>query len=226
MLHVAFQTTGRLMDASSGAFVLTDVFDCDAARITLLSTMGFEHFRNWDHVRERDLDGEIPDPDHGQDFVLRHARAEDAGQLAAARNSAFSEDWTGEQYLAAVMEKPGYEASREIVAEAPDGRIAAFAVYWVDPLNKIGHFEPVGTRHEFQRRGLARAVMLHAMRQMQRRGMSRVTVNHLASNVPAMRLYEAIGFAKQHETLGYRQARSALPGLSTRRGRRTNVTIP
>jgi mycothiol synthase len=212
MLQAAFQTTGRLMAASSEAFVLTDVFDCDAARITLLSAMGFEHFRNWDHVRERDLDGEIPDPGLCRGFVLRHARAEDADQLAAARNSAFNEDWTGGQYLSAVMDKPGYAASREIVAEAPDGRIAAFTVYWVDPLNKIGHFEPVGTHHEFRRRGLARAVMLHAMRQMQEGGMSRVTVNHLADNIPALGLYEAIGFAKQHETLGFRRARTVEQG--------------
>jgi len=66
----------------------------------------------------------------------------------------------------------------------------------------------VGTHHEFRRRGLARAVMLHAMRQMQEGGMRRVTVNHLADNVAALRLYEAIGFAKQHETLGFRRARS------------------
>jgi mycothiol synthase len=42
--------------------------------------------------------------------------------------------------------------------------------------------------------------------------MSQVTVNHLAENVPALRLYEAIGFAKQHETHGFRRARSTEQG--------------
>lgn len=85
-------------------------------------------------------------------FLLRGARLADADQLADARNHSFEEDWTGHQYRSVVMTKPGYQPEREIVAEAPDGRIAAFAVYWVDERNRVGHFEPVGTHHDFRRR--------------------------------------------------------------------------
>jgi mycothiol synthase len=207
MLRAAFQTTARLMGGGAEPFVLTDVFDCDAERIRLLADLGFEHFRNWDHVRERDLTGSIPDAQASPDFPLRSARLTDAGQLALARNDCFAENWTGEQYRSQVMTKPGYDPAREIVAAAPDGRIAAFAVYWLDFRNQTGHFEPVGTHGQFRRRGLARAVVLHAMKQMQELGMTTVTVNHLADNVPARNLYESIGFIKRHETLGFRRAR-------------------
>src|SRR5215831_12803654 len=55
--------------------------------------------------------------------------------------------------------------------------------------------------YEDRGQGLARAVILHAMRRMQELGLTSVTLNHLASNVPARNLYESIGFTKRHETL-------------------------
>jgi ribosomal protein S18 acetylase RimI-like enzyme len=206
MLVSGYQTTASLIGPQAGPFVLTDVFDCDAARIRLLTGLGFEQFRCWDHVRERDL-RDLPGPPGPRDgYLLRSARLQDAGQLAAARNESFDENWTGDLYRSAVMEKPGYDPSREIVAETADGRIAAFAVYWVDERNKTGHFEPVGTHRDFQRQGLARAVMLAAMRQMRELGVTLVTVNHLAENLAARRLYETLGFEKRYETLGFRRA--------------------
>jgi ribosomal protein S18 acetylase RimI-like enzyme len=205
MLLRAYQVTARFMADDSGPFVLTDVFDCDSARIRLLTGLGFERFRTWDDVTERDLRDPVDEPAPGAGFLLRGARPEDADQLALARNHSFDEDWTGEQYRSAVMSKPGYDPSREILAEAPDGRIAAFAVYWVDERNRTGHLEPVGTHRDFQRRGLARAVLLHALREMRAQGMTLATVNHDAGNVPARGLYESTGFRKRFQTLGFRR---------------------
>jgi mycothiol synthase len=204
MLLSAAETTTRLMDDSAGPFVLTDVYGCDDQRIRLVTSLGFSRYRIWENVTGRDLLGAIPQPEPGP-FWLRSARLDDADQLAAARNHSFDENWTGDQYRQAVMEKPGYDPRREIVAEAPDGRIASYAVYWLDEPNQIGHFEPVGTHRSFQRRGLARAVMLHAMRQLQEQSMTQVTVHYLAENLPAHRLYESVGFKKRYETLGFRR---------------------
>jgi len=207
MIRSAAATTARLMD---GTYVLTDAFDCDATRIGLLTRLGFEHFRTWDYLNERALDGPVAEPRLPDGFIVRSARMTDADQLAAARNHSFHEDWTGDRYRSAVMAKPGYDPDREIVAESPDGRIAAFAVYWVDDRNKIGHFEPVGTHREFHRRGLASAVMSHAMARMKARGLATATVNHNAENLAALKLYESLGFEKQYETYGFRRSRSAL----------------
>jgi len=204
MLRVAAETTRSLTDGPS---VGTDVFDCDTARIDLLTRLGFARFRIWDDVRERPLDGTQPlrqAPPPG--FTIRSATLADADGLAAARNASFDESWTGALYRDEVMAKPGYDPAREIVAVAPDGRIAAYTVYWVDGRNRTGHFEPVGTHAAFQRRGLARAVMVEAMERMTREGMATVTVNHNTDNVAARRLYESLGFTKTHETYGFRRA--------------------
>ncbi|MEV4110186.1 N-acetyltransferase [Nonomuraea sp. NPDC049695] len=198
MIEDACVTTGHGVDE-----VLTDVFDCDHVRIELLERLGFTRFRVWDDVRERPLAGVPPEPEPPEGFTVRGARLSDADRLAEAHNGAFQAGWTGAEYRDEVMRKPGYDPSREIVAEAPDGRIASFAVYWVDTRNGLGHFEPVGTHPDFRRRGLARAVMLYAMHRM--RSLTTVTVNHNAENLAARKLYESLGFTKRHETYGYRR---------------------
>jgi ribosomal protein S18 acetylase RimI-like enzyme len=207
MLRVAYDTTARYMDRNMGRpYVLTDLFSCDATRGQLLAQLGFERFRTWDYVNERDLDAPIAEPQVPEGFVVRSARMDDADQLATARNHSFGDDWTGDLYRSTVMEKPGYDPSREIVVESPEGRIAAFTVYWIDERNQLGHFEPVGTHRDFQRRGLASAAMLYAMRQMEALGMRSVSVNHNAENRAALKLYESMGFRKQYETYGFRRS--------------------
>lgn len=203
MLRVAAGTTGAL---TTGAYACTDVFDCDAARIDLLARLGFERFRTWDDVRERPLAELPPEEEPPPGFTVRSATLDDADGLAEARNTSFADDWTGARYRDEVMTKPGYDPAREIVAVADDGRIAAFTVCWMDSRNRTGHFEPVGTHSAFQRRGLARAVMVAGMARMAEAGMATATVNHNAQNVAARRLYEALGFTKKHETYGYRRA--------------------
>jgi ribosomal protein S18 acetylase RimI-like enzyme len=197
IIEAAAATTAR---HSTAEYVLTDVWDCDAIRVKQLERLGFEHFRTWDHVNERDLDT-VPVTPHQP----RPARLADAAQLAEARNAAFGEDWTATTYRQGVMEKPGYAPEREIVVEAPDGRIAAFAVYWMDSHNKIGHFEPVGTHPDFQRQGFGRAVLAYAMGCLKDLGARTVTVSHDAENLPAARLYASSGFARTHETWGFRR---------------------
>ncbi|WP_422772871.1 GNAT family N-acetyltransferase [Plantactinospora sp. WMMC1484] len=212
MLRVAYETTAAWMDATGSPepYVLTDVFDCDTTRIRLLLGLKFSRFRTSD-VTVRDLAAPVAEPVTPEGFVLRTARPGDAEQLAQARNSAFDADWTGELYRSAVMNRPGYSAEREIVAESRDGRIAAFTVYWLDARNRVGHLEPVGTHRDFHRRGLARAVMLTAMHRMRAAGMARVTVNYNAENAPARALYAGLGFRREHRTYGFRRPRPDPP---------------
>ncbi|WP_157641484.1 GNAT family N-acetyltransferase [Longispora albida] len=200
MIRHAVEVTAA---GTSEEYVLTDVWDSDAARVEVLERLGFEYFRVWDDIRERDL-ARLPPVSTVDRYVVRSATLDDAGQLAEARNQSFGEDWTGRQYRDAVMTKPGYDPAREIVAVTADGRVAAYTVWWSDPVNGIGHFEPVGTHREFQRQGLGRAVMLHAMHAMRAAGLTRVTVNHNAENVPAEALYTSLGFVGSGRTLGFK----------------------
>ncbi|MGW8761627.1 GNAT family N-acetyltransferase [Streptomyces sp. NPDC055815] len=206
MLTFAADTTTRHM-ADDEEYVLTDLFETDTVRGRLLNELGFTQFRVWDDVNTRDLT-DLPSAEVPEGFTVRAATLDDAEALAEARNASFGSDWTGTAYRDGMMTRPGYDPAREIVAEAPDGRIGAYTVHWVDTRNGLGHFEPVGTHEAFRRLGLARAVMAESMRRMAELGLRRVTVNHDAENLAAARLYGSLGFTLECRTHGYRRAKA------------------
>jgi GNAT superfamily N-acetyltransferase len=90
---------------------------------------------------------------------------------------------------------PDYDPELDVVVVAPDGRFAAFAVGWTDPASKMGLFEPVGTRREYQRLGLGKIALWEAMRLMQARGMGAATVRTSPSLPGVVPFYQAAGFS-------------------------------
>lgn len=207
MLRTAYDVTKHVMVAASkgNTWAISDVFGDDDVRARQLEELGFERYRVWDHVTTRELT-DLPDAALPEGFTLRHAEYADADRLAAVRNESFDEAWSGEQLHDQVLTKPGYRPERELVAVAPDGRFAAYTVTWLDPVNLVGHFEPVGTSSAFRRLGVARALMCHGLAELQRAGMRTATVSHDATNAAARALYTGLGFVQTYETHGYRRA--------------------
>ena len=115
--------------------------------------------------------------------------------------------WTvgnvSDQDYAYFMKLPGYHRDLDVVAVAPDGVFAAYVNGWIDPLNKIGDFGPVGARPAYRRQGLTRAVLLECLHRMKAHGMNRVGVSTGVSNTPAQRLYESVGFKIANQYLEY-----------------------
>jgi mycothiol synthase len=185
------------------AFEVFDVWDTDATRIKLLTQLGFAEYRVWGYYNERSIAVPIPQPVLPEGFTIRGARPDDYERLAAVHNSAFGVNWKPEEYRDEMMLKPGYDPEREMVVVAPDGQFAAFTIMWLDTLNKVGLFEPVGTHRDFHRKGLGKALMLHVLHKMKAYGMETALVGHDAENLPATALYTSIGFIRKHTTLGY-----------------------
>ena len=89
---------------------------------------------------------------------------------------------------------PGFRAEHDLVAVAPDGTIAAFAIIWNDGVTGVGVFEPVGCHPDHRQKGLTKAVMYEGMRRLQALGAERAFVNSWHASLPANRLYESAGF--------------------------------
>lgn len=183
--------------------LITDVYNCDQIRMDLLAEQGFARYRIWDDITEQALDRDLPMPVVPEGFTIRSATMADAAQLAAIRNNCFGGAWTAEVYTTQVMGRPSYRPENELVVEAPNGELAAFTVIRLDALNRVGLFEPVGTHSGYRRLGLARGLMLHALRTMQAQGMTTAVVEHTAENEPAKALYHSLGFRKKYETIGF-----------------------
>jgi ribosomal protein S18 acetylase RimI-like enzyme len=100
---------------------------------------------------------------------------------------------TTEKYVR-LLEMPRYAAERDVVVEAPDGSLAAFALAWWDPQSGIGELEPVGTHPAHRRLGLARAVDLEALARLRDAGAIDALVFSKSTNEAAEALYASVGF--------------------------------
>jgi ribosomal protein S18 acetylase RimI-like enzyme len=65
---------------------------------------------------------------------------------------------------------PLYRRDLDLVAQASDGTLAAFATVWYDDACRFGYFEPVGVDPAHQRRGLGRALLCAGLHRLRERG--------------------------------------------------------
>lgn len=100
---------------------------------------------------------------------------------------------------------PDYRFEDDLVVEAPDSSFAAFAIAWWDPIARVGELEPVGTHPAHQRRGLARALLCHALRRYRELGAVVVQVFSDGDNVASEALYEAVAFRRRTWHRRYRR---------------------
>lgn len=182
----------------------------DLRRIAFLEQHGFSPGGEFSEVNMIcTLDSPVPaavvPPGYQVRAVLDDNPKEISNRAEAQR--AVWQPWTvgevSDDDYAFLMTLPGYDRDLDIVAAAPDGVIAAYVNGWMDPMNRIGDFGPVGGHPNYRRMGLTRAVLLECLRRMQERGMNRVSVSTGVTNEPAIRLYESVGFKIVNQYIEY-----------------------
>jgi mycothiol synthase len=183
-------------------YIHTDVHVGDTTRIKLLTGLGFTDQKHTMNLTTRALDA-IPEPVVPDGFTIRpSAGLPDAERLIAVHSGAFDSAWTLEQYQM-VLASPGFVVENELVVVTPTGEFAAFTIIWFDVVNRVGLFEPVGTHKAFQRRGLGRALLYHAMHVMKANHMTTALVGHRADDAAAAYFYQALGFRPKYEVHDY-----------------------
>ncbi|MEO8395272.1 MAG: GNAT family N-acetyltransferase [Chloroflexota bacterium] len=203
---LAWADISERMLAPEAQSIVTEGADCDTNRQKMLRDLGYEASAKPDMmVTMRSLQT-IPGVVLPDGFTIRPVAGEhEAAWVIEAHVSAFNSKWTAEDYLS-VMRTPGFEIDRELVVVAPDGRCAAFLVYWLDPVTRCGLFEPVGCHADFQRRGLTRALMYEGMRRMKSRGMTSASVAHHTDNLASTGLYRSLGFTPKYSVTDFSKA--------------------
>jgi ribosomal protein S18 acetylase RimI-like enzyme len=174
-------------------------FADDEATLAVLAAAGFSPEANGKPMsfNARELGGEaerrLPDG-----FRFRTVSEDDLARRVEVHRLVWHPSRVTEESYANVMRAWPYRTDLDCVVEAPDGRLAAYALAWYDNANRVGELEPVGTHPDFRRRGLGAAVCRYAFGRLRDAGAEQVVVYSNAE--PAQQLYESLGF-RRHSLL-------------------------
>jgi GNAT superfamily N-acetyltransferase len=113
----------------------------------------------------------------------------------------------GDRVAERLAQCPLYDPELDLALEAADGRVAGYSLYWFDPLTKVGLVEPVRVEDDYQRRGLARAMLTAGIDRLAAKGAQRMKIAYRSE--PAGALYQGLGFQPTSTTTWY-EARSRI----------------
>jgi GNAT superfamily N-acetyltransferase len=99
---------------------------------------------------------------------------------------------SGEEVEARLLQCSLYDPALDLAVEAADGPVAGYALFWFDPVTRVGLVEPMRVEDAYQRRGLARAMLTAGLDRLAKRGARRLKVGY-ATDV-ARGLYVGAGF--------------------------------
>lgn len=174
--------------------------DGNTAREALLKERGFEMGPVYGILRIRPVDAPIPDFAPPEGFEIRSVIKEiDFERIAEAIRVIFGH---GEWFTAEVLERIAscsfYNEDLDLVMVAPDGDIASFCTFRVDPPSRITELEPLGTHPDYRGLGLAKALLCEGFRRLRRYNPTLLYIGGAADTPAANRLYESVGFSKEN----------------------------
>lgn len=187
--------------------------DTQPDRVVLFEQHGFTYDRCFLRMA-RSMSDPIPLLQLPEGFTLRCGNELDSAAWVEMHNQTFIDHWnfhplTIEQSNHWISD-PLYRPDLDLVAVAPDGTYAAFCCAHIDTETNQqkgrleGHISLLGTRRGFRRLGLGRAMLLAGLRRLKASGMETVTIGVDAQNPnQAYKLYESVGFCKQHSHLNF-----------------------
>lgn len=213
--------TGLVQQADAAMALLTDHDGWDTVRyeskaddISVLEQSGYVRTDRAEVYMTRSLAGPADSVATPSDVEIRLLDVADPAMVrerAMAQVDAFSGGSPTEAERAwitrSVPHQLSYSQHPGVIAIDSSGLVVAFADPFMDHANKIGEFEPVGTRTSAQRKGLSRAVLVRGLQEMRDLGMTRAVVRTGVDNGAAIAAYEAVGFETSDHLVRYRKHR-------------------
>jgi GNAT superfamily N-acetyltransferase len=114
----------------------------------------------------------------------------------------------GERVAERLGECSLYDPDLDLFVEASDGEVAAYALFWADPVTRVGLIEPMRTESPHQRLGLARHLLTEGVHRLVAHDCDRLKVFYQNDNPAAQRLYLGAGFVPTFTTRIYVRQRA------------------
>ncbi|MCU0543142.1 MAG: GNAT family N-acetyltransferase [Oscillatoriaceae cyanobacterium Prado104] len=173
--------------------------------IRLLEKQGFKVDRYF-WTMARSLSEPIPKPEFPANFALTHVSGEqDIKPWVEMFNQSFIDHWNHhdltEETVRYWMSDPNYQPELDLVAVSGDRKFAAFCDCQIKhPENansstKEGWIELLGTRRDFRKMGLGKAMLLAGLHKLKAAGANTAKLSVDADSLTgATKLYKSVGF--------------------------------
>lgn len=135
----------------------------------------------------------------GSEFSLRKATAEDIPQILAIENRVYPSPWS-ESNFQTEMVKP-YSRFLVMTDEETDSVVAGYIIFWM--LFDECQILNVAVSLDYRGEGLAKKMLRKAIDLSLKASLKRVVLDVRKSNLPAIHLYQEIGFTIAHYRKGY-----------------------
>jgi len=93
-----------------------------------------------------------------------------------------------------------YRPELDLLVLDASKRVAAYGLFWFDPVTVTGLVEPMRTENEHQRRGLARHILTAGINLLAQAGAERTKLCFSPTNAAAKNLYLSVGFKPDKQT--------------------------
>ena len=171
-------------------------------RLDFLSQHGFHQTEVVTVHMQRNLSEPIPEFELPQGFQIRSVNGtEEAEAIASTHRAAFDSDYMTTENRLIIMNSSEYDPSLDLVVVAPDGTIAAYCTCSVKPDG--GYTDPVAVHPNYQRKGLAKALLLKAMQMLKAHGMKSAHLGTSGENIAMQKSAQSAGFFLEHKVLWF-----------------------
>jgi ribosomal protein S18 acetylase RimI-like enzyme len=182
-------------------------FTGDTARNAALAGRGYRRTEDGLVFYIRPVVAAAETPGLPAGYTFDHTRGEaDLARRTAVHRAAFESSSMTESRMRAIQAASVYRPELDLVVVAPDSSFAAFALIWLDEVNHVGVFEPVGVSSAHRRMGLGRAILEEGLRLLGELDARIAFVQTGIQNHAAQGLYVAVGFTELDRNYAWTRA--------------------
>jgi len=172
-------------------------------RVDFLRQHGFRQTEVVTVHMKRNLSEPIPEFELPRGFQIRSVKGvEEAEAIASTHRAAFGTDYMTTENRLVIMNTSEYDPSLDLVVVAPDGTIAAYCTCSAEQSGQ-GYTDPLATHPNYQRMGLAKALLIQGMQLLKQRGMKSAHLGTSGDNIAMQKTAEAVGFFLEHRVIWF-----------------------
>lgn len=173
----------------------------DRERIAILERHGFVEQPVRSYLLSRDLADLIPEPFLPAGFTIRPSKGlAEIEEWVQLHRAAFGTENMTIDERSAMLSGADYDPQLDLTAVAPDGSLAAYCLCQIHPDEnrlsgrKEGWTDPIATHPAYQRRGLARALLLTGLRLLKGCGVDSARMGTSSENIRMQSAARQVGF--------------------------------